>query len=185
MNQLSWLKYFKDLKPDHSFLSWLAKYFNPNTMVFQFEDSEVTPTYEEMCAVMDHHPEQARLIPTYGPAYFRSRSQGHFDFGDNPVIRSTCPWWRISLFAAGSMNLNYVLYTSLDRSMAYFPDKISRQYGMIQRVPRIHDFESGPMMQSLLINLADRWRNRNTWYLGQGVMQDTVTPGYVNWFYTP
>ncbi|KDP40443.1 hypothetical protein JCGZ_03858 [Jatropha curcas] len=33
-------------------------YFNPNTMVFRFEDSEVTPTYEEMCAVMGHHPEQ-------------------------------------------------------------------------------------------------------------------------------
>ncbi|KDP43687.1 hypothetical protein JCGZ_24145 [Jatropha curcas] len=58
MNQLAWLKYFKDLKPDHSFLSWLVMYFNPNTMVFRFEDSEVTPTYEEMCAVMGHHPEQ-------------------------------------------------------------------------------------------------------------------------------
>ncbi|KDP29620.1 hypothetical protein JCGZ_19147 [Jatropha curcas] len=58
MNQLAWLKYFKDLKPNHSFLSWLVMYFNPNTMVFQFEDSEVTPTYEEMCAVMGHHPEQ-------------------------------------------------------------------------------------------------------------------------------
>ncbi|KDP35881.1 hypothetical protein JCGZ_10451 [Jatropha curcas] len=43
MNQLTWLKYFKDLKPDHSFLSWLVTYFNPNTMVFRFEDSEVTP----------------------------------------------------------------------------------------------------------------------------------------------
>ncbi|KDP32176.1 hypothetical protein JCGZ_14987 [Jatropha curcas] len=69
--------------------------------------------------------------------------------------------------------------------MAYFPDRISRQYGMIQRVPRIHDFESGPMTPSLLTNLADRWRSRNTRYLGQGVMQDTVTPEYVNWFYTP
>ncbi|KDP22983.1 hypothetical protein JCGZ_01768 [Jatropha curcas] len=68
--------------------------------------------------------------------------------------------------------------------MAYFPDRISRQYGMIQRIPRIHNFKSGLMTQSLLINLADRWRNRNTWYLGQGVMQDTVTPEYVNWFYT-
>ncbi|KDP20215.1 hypothetical protein JCGZ_10462 [Jatropha curcas] len=58
MNQLAWLKYFKDLKPDHSFLSWLVTYFNPNTMVFWFEDSEVTPTYDEMCAVMGHHPEQ-------------------------------------------------------------------------------------------------------------------------------
>ncbi|KDP33134.1 hypothetical protein JCGZ_13600 [Jatropha curcas] len=176
-------------------------------MVFQFEDSEVTPTYaptyEEMCAVMDHHPAQnetpalplgprydlaeiaalcpiylpdglnmdqglplepflrilpftsptsmfniavvqcycklpvpARLIPTYGPANFRSRTRGHFDFGDNPTIRWTCPWWRIRLVTIGSMNLNYVLYTSLDRSMAYFPDRISRQYGTIQRVPR-------------------------------------------------
>ncbi|KDP34384.1 hypothetical protein JCGZ_12831 [Jatropha curcas] len=41
------------------------------------------------------------------------------------------------------MNLNYVLYASLDRSMAYFLDRISRQYDMIQRVPKIHNFESG------------------------------------------
>ncbi|KDP30611.1 hypothetical protein JCGZ_16942 [Jatropha curcas] len=289
MNQLAWLKYFKDLKPDHSFLSWLVTYFNPNTMVFQFEDSEVTPTYEEMCVVMDHHLEQdetpalppglrydlaeiaalcpvylpdginanqglrlepflsrvlpmdidpswvraccflllnmyamknrqpgigdfrllivvrcpmllqawaldklslilpvpARLIPTYGPANFRSRSRGHFDFGDNPTIRWTCPWWRIKLVTVGSMNLDYVLYASLDHSMAYFLDRISRQYGMIQCVTRIHDFESGLMTRSLLTNLTDRWRNRNTRYLGQGVMQETVTPEYVNWFYTP
>ncbi|KDP40398.1 hypothetical protein JCGZ_03877 [Jatropha curcas] len=300
MNQLAWLKYFKDLKPDHSFLSWPVTYFNPNPMVFRFEDSEVTPAYKEMCAVMGHHPEQdetlalpsgprhdlaeiaalcpvylpdgidpdqglplepflnkvlsmdanpswvraccflllnmyamknrqpgigdfrlltivrdmqvyrrtvfmmimgetmcwawfldklslippvpARLIPTYGPAHFQPRSRGHFDFEDNPVIRWTYPWWRIRMVTAGSMNL--VLYASLDRSMAYFPDRINRQYGMIQCVPRPHDFESGPMTQSLLTNLADHWRKRNTWYLGQGVIQDTVTPEYVEWFYT-
>ncbi|KDP42144.1 hypothetical protein JCGZ_03011 [Jatropha curcas] len=107
-------------------------------------------------------PNPTRLIPTYGLANFRSRSRGQFDFGDNPVIRWTCPWWRIRLVPAGSMNLNYVLYASLDRSIAYFPDRINRQYGIVQRIPRIHDFESGPMTQSLLTNLADRWRNRNT-----------------------
>ncbi|KDP37682.1 hypothetical protein JCGZ_06339 [Jatropha curcas] len=239
-------------------------------MVFRFEVFEVTPTYEEMCAVMDHPPEQdetlalppgprknrqpgigdfrlltvvrdmqmyhrtvfmmiigemmcwvrdialhitnfnvhhrgcpmllqawaldklslillvpARLIPTYGPANFRSRSRGHFNFGNNPTIRWTCPWWRIRLVTTGSMNLNYVLYASLDRSMAYFPDRISRQYGMIQRVPRIHDFESGLMTPSFFIHMSDRWRNQNTRYLGQGVMQDNVTPKYVKWFYTP
>ncbi|KDP24245.1 hypothetical protein JCGZ_26702 [Jatropha curcas] len=253
MTQLAWLKYFKDLKPDHSFLSWLVMYFNPNTMVFRFEDSEVTPTYKEMCAVMGHHPEQnetpalppgprcdltevaalcwvylpdgidpdqglplepfltrvyrrtifmmimgetmcwvrdialhvtnfnvhhrgcpmllqawaldklsliplvpARSIPTYGPANFCPHSRGQFDFGDSPVIRWTCPWWRIRL----------------------------DQYGVVQRVPRAYNFESGPMMQSLLTNLADRWRNRNTWYMGQGVMQDTVTPEYIDKFYS-
>ncbi|KDP30897.1 hypothetical protein JCGZ_15569 [Jatropha curcas] len=128
-------------------------------------------------------PVPAHLIPTYGPTNFWSRSRGHFDFGDNLTIRWT--WWRIRLVTTGSMNLNYVLYASLDRSMAYFLDRISRQYGMIQRVPRIHDFESGLTTPSLLTNLADCWRNRNTRYLGQGVMQDAVTPEYVNWFYTP
>ncbi|KDP39460.1 hypothetical protein JCGZ_05141 [Jatropha curcas] len=64
--------------------------------------------------------------------------------------------------------------------MAYFLDRISRQYRMIQRVPRIHDFESGLMTPSFFIHMADRWRNRNTRYLGQGVMQDTMTPEYVN-----
>ncbi|KDP43699.1 hypothetical protein JCGZ_24421 [Jatropha curcas] len=130
-------------------------------------------------------PVPTRSIPTYGPANFRPRSRGQFDFGDNPVIRWTCPWWRIRLVTAGSMNLNYVLYANLDRSMAYFPDRISRQYGMIQRVPRIQNFESGLMTLHLLTNLADRWQNRYTRYLGEGVMQDIVTPAYVNWFYTP
>ncbi|KDP42261.1 hypothetical protein JCGZ_01585 [Jatropha curcas] len=300
MDQLAWLRYFKDLKPNHGFLSWLVAHFNPNTMVFRFEDAEIIPTYEELCVVMDHHPEQnetlalppgprydlaeigalcpvylpdgintdqglplepflnknrqlgigdfrlltivrdmqlyhrtvfmmimgetmcwvrdialhitnfnvhhrgcpillqawaldklslllpvpARLIPTHGPANFQSRTQGHFDFGDHPTIRWTCPWWRIRLVTTGSMNLNYVLYASLDRSMAYFPDRISRQYGMIQRVPRIHNVESGLITPHLLTNLADRWQNRNTRYLG-GVMQDTVTSEYVNWFFTP
>ncbi|KDP43645.1 hypothetical protein JCGZ_22959 [Jatropha curcas] len=326
MDQLAWLKYFKDLKPNHGFLSWLVAHFNPNTMVFRFEDAEITPTYEELCAVMDHHPEQnetlalppgprydlaeiaalcpvylpdgintdqglplepflnkvlstdldpswiraccflllnvyvmknrqpgigdfrlltvvrdmqlyhrtvfmmiigetmcwvrdialhitdfnvhhrgcplllqawaldklslipsvpARLILTYGAAIFQSRSQRCFDFGDNPIVRWTCPWWRIRLVTTGSMNLNYVLYASLDRSMAYFSDRISRQYGMIQRVPRVHNFESGLITSHLLTNLADRWRNRNTRYLDEGMMQDTVTPAYANWFFNP
>ncbi|KDP45944.1 hypothetical protein JCGZ_11847 [Jatropha curcas] len=291
MNHLVWLKYFKDLKPDHGFLSWLVTHFNPNTMVFRFEDSEVTPTYEEMCAVMDHHPKQDETpalppgprvlsldldpfwiraccflllnvyamknrqpgighfrlltvvrymqmyhhtvfmmimgetmcwvrditlhvtnfnihhrgcpmllqvwaldklslilpvpVPTYGPANFWSRTRGRFDFGDNPTIRWTCPWWRIRLVTNGSMNLNYLLYASLDRSMAYLPDRISRQYEMIQRVPRIHNFESGLIMPHLLTNLADRWQNRNTRYLDEGTMQDIVTLAYVNWCFTP
>ncbi|KDP42358.1 hypothetical protein JCGZ_02873 [Jatropha curcas] len=269
MNQLAWLKYFKDLKPNYGFLSWLIIHFNPNTMVFRFEDSEVTPTYEEMCAIMDYHPDQdetpalppgprydlteivalcpvflpdgvsvdqglplepflnrvlstdldlpwiraccflllnvdialhitdfnvhhhgcplllqawaldklslipsvpARLIPTYGAAIFQSRSRRRFEFGDNPTILWICPWWRVRLVTTGSMNLNYVLYASLDRSMAYFPDRISRQYGMIQRVPRVHNFESGLITSHLLTNLADRWRNRNTVYLDEGTM---------------
>ncbi|KDP30291.1 hypothetical protein JCGZ_17161 [Jatropha curcas] len=43
---------------------------DPNTMVFRFEDAEITPTYEELCAVMDHHPEQneAPALPP-GPRY--------------------------------------------------------------------------------------------------------------------
>ncbi|KDP20435.1 hypothetical protein JCGZ_05920 [Jatropha curcas] len=130
-------------------------------------------------------PVPARLIPTYGPANFRSRTRGHFDFGDNPTIRWTCPWWRIGLVTTGSISLHYVVYASLDRSMAYFPDRISRRYGMIQRVPRIHNFESGFITLHLLNNLANRWRSRNTKYLGEGVMQDTMTPEYVNWFFTP
>ncbi|KDP21595.1 hypothetical protein JCGZ_03754 [Jatropha curcas] len=70
MDQLAWLKYFKDLKSNHGFLSWLVTRFNPNTMVFRFEDTEVTPTYEEMCAVMDHYPEQDETLALPpGPRY--------------------------------------------------------------------------------------------------------------------
>ncbi|KDP27737.1 hypothetical protein JCGZ_19992 [Jatropha curcas] len=70
LNQLAWLRYFKDLKPDTSFLSSLIGHFNPNAMVFHFEDSKVMPTYEEMCAIMGHHPvqdETPALSP--GPRY--------------------------------------------------------------------------------------------------------------------
>ncbi|KDP41030.1 hypothetical protein JCGZ_03562 [Jatropha curcas] len=292
-------------------------------MVFRFEDSEVTPTYEETCAVMDHHPEQdetpalppsprydlaeiVALCPVYlpngintnqglplepflsrvlsidlDPSWIRACcflllnvyaikncQPGIGDFRLLTVIREIqiyhhtvfmmimgetmcwvrdiahhitnfnihhrgCPMllqaWaldklslilpvpasliptlptfglsledasilgvtrqfgglvlggKIRLFTTGSMGLNYVLYASLDRSMAYFPDRISRQYGMIQRVPRIHNFESGLITPHLLTNLADRWRNRNTRYLDEGMMQDTVTPAYVNWFFS-
>ncbi|KDP30083.1 hypothetical protein JCGZ_18558 [Jatropha curcas] len=89
------------------------------------------------------------------------------------------------LATIGSMNLNYVLYASLDRSMAYFPDRISRQYGMIQHVPRVHNFESGLITSHLLTNLADHWQSRNTVHLDEGMMQDTVSPAYANWFFTP
>ncbi|KDP20541.1 hypothetical protein JCGZ_04945 [Jatropha curcas] len=92
---------------------------------------------------------------------------------------------RLRLVTTGSMNLNYVLYANLDRSMAYCPDKISCQYGMIQRTPRIHNFESGLMTPHLLTNLANRWQNRNTRYLDEGAMQDIVTPAYVKWFFSP
>ncbi|KDP35065.1 hypothetical protein JCGZ_11035 [Jatropha curcas] len=70
MNQLAWLKSFKDWKLDHGFLSWLVRHFNPNTMVFRFEDSKVTSTYEEMCAIMGHHPKQdeSPALPP-GPRY--------------------------------------------------------------------------------------------------------------------
>ncbi|KDP22973.1 hypothetical protein JCGZ_01748 [Jatropha curcas] len=71
-------------------------------------------------------PVPARSIQTYGPAYFRIRSRGHFALGDNPMIRWTCPWWRIGLVTARSMNLDYVLYASFDHSMAYFLDRINR-----------------------------------------------------------
>ncbi|KDP33061.1 hypothetical protein JCGZ_13647 [Jatropha curcas] len=86
MNQLAWLKYFKDLKPDHSFLSWIVMYFNPNTMVFQFEDSKVTPTYEEMCVVMGHHPEQNET-PALPPSL-------RYDLTE---IAALCPWMRTPL----------------------------------------------------------------------------------------
>ncbi|KDP25892.1 hypothetical protein JCGZ_23740 [Jatropha curcas] len=255
MNQLAWLKYFKDLKPDHGFLSWLdeslalppgprydltevaalcpvylpggidpdqglplepflnrvlsvdanpswvraccflllnmyaMKNCRPRTRDFRLltvvQDMQVYRRTvfmmiigETMCWVRDialqvtdfnvHHrgcsillqawaldklslisPVPAHSIPTYGPANFRTRSRGHFDFGDNPVIRWTCPWWRIRLVIASSLNLNYVLYASLDRSMAYFPDRINRQYGVIQRVPRVHNFKSGLVAESV------------------------------------
>ncbi|KDP36680.1 hypothetical protein JCGZ_07898 [Jatropha curcas] len=254
MDQLAWLRYFKDLKPNHGFLSWLVTRFNPNTMVFRFEDSEVTPTYEEMCAVMDHHPEQnetpalppgprydlaeiAALCPVYLPdgintdqglplePFLNKNRQPEIVNVDPSWIRACCflllnvdialhvtdfnvhhrgcplllqAWAldKLSLIPAVSARLiptyGAAIFQSrsrrrfdFDHSMAYFPDRISRQYGMIQRVPRVHNYESGLITPNLLTNLADRWRNRNTVYLDGGTMQDTVTPAYVHWFFAP
>ncbi|KDP24421.1 hypothetical protein JCGZ_26550 [Jatropha curcas] len=125
---------------------WLRS--NPNTMVFRFEDSEVTPTYEEMCAVMDYHLEQdeTSALPS-GPRY------------DLAEIVALCP---VYLPDGINKDQGLPLEPFLNRSMAYFLDRISRQYGIIQRVPRIHNFESGLMTPHLLTNLADRWQNRNT-----------------------
>ncbi|KDP36643.1 hypothetical protein JCGZ_07861 [Jatropha curcas] len=152
------LKYFKDLKPNHGFLSWLIAHFDPNTMVFRFEDAEITPTYEELCAVMDHHPEQNETpaLPP-GPRC------------DLAEIGALCP-----VYLPDGINtdqgiplelfLSKVLSTDLDlpwiRACCFLLlNVISRQYGMIQRVPRIHNFESGLITLHLLTNLADRWRN--------------------------
>ncbi|KDP37665.1 hypothetical protein JCGZ_06932 [Jatropha curcas] len=82
LNQLAWLRYFKDLKPNTSFLSWLIGHFNPNTMVFRFEDSEVMTTYEEMCAIMGHYPvqDETPALPP-GPRY------------DLAEIAALCPFY--------------------------------------------------------------------------------------------
>ncbi|KDP21977.1 hypothetical protein JCGZ_03198 [Jatropha curcas] len=294
MDQLAWLRSFKDLKPNHGFLSWLVTRFNPNTMVFRFEDSEVTPTYQEMCAVMDHHPEQnetpalppsprydlaeiVALCPVYLPdginvdqglplepflnrvlstdldlpwiraccflllnVYAMKNRQPEIgDFRLLTIVRDmrlyhrtvfmmimgeTMCWVRDIALHITDFNVHHrgcplllqawaldklslippvparliptyglAVFQSRsrrrfdfgDRSMAYFPDRISRQYGMIQRVPRAHNFESGLITPHLLTNLADRWQNRNTMYLDEGTMQDTMTPAYANWFFIP
>ncbi|KDP31695.1 hypothetical protein JCGZ_15229 [Jatropha curcas] len=108
------------------------------------------------------------------PSYFASRMQARlpevFEYTQERKTHKTAAHYRAEAAAEA------------DRSMAYFPDRISRQYGMIERVPRVHNFESGLITSHLLTNLAGRWRNRNTVYLDEGTMQDTVTPAYVNWF---
>ncbi|KDP20595.1 hypothetical protein JCGZ_04219 [Jatropha curcas] len=218
MNQLAWLKYLRDLKPDYGFLSWLVTHFNPSTMVFRFEDSEVTPTYEEMCAVMDHHPEQDEtpalppgprynlteimaLCPIYLPDGINNRQPEVGDLRLLTVVRDmqlyhrtvymmimgeTMCWARDIALHITSFNVHHrgcplllqawaldklslippiparliptygaVIFQSRsrrrfdfgDRSMAYFPDRTSRQHGMIQRVPRVHNFESGLITQ--------------------------------------
>ncbi|KDP36465.1 hypothetical protein JCGZ_08595 [Jatropha curcas] len=135
MDQLAWLRYFKDLKPNHGFLSWLLTHFKPNTMVFRFEDSEVTPTYEEMCAVMDHHPEQNKT-PALPPG-------ARYDLAE---IVALCP-----VYLPNGINvdqglplepfLNRVLSTDLDlpwiRACCFL---LLNTYAMKNRQPGVGDF---------------------------------------------
>ncbi|KDP31534.1 hypothetical protein JCGZ_15386 [Jatropha curcas] len=131
------------------------------------------------------------LSAGYFPSYFASRMQPRLpeileyiqskqiNFLDNPFFMAFRS--QVSSFVQ-SISDDLWQIPPMDQ-LAWL--RISRQYGMIQRVPRIHNFESGLITSHLLTSLADRWRNRNTAYLDKGTMQDAVTPAYVNWFFTP
>ncbi|KDP30518.1 hypothetical protein JCGZ_16696 [Jatropha curcas] len=168
-------------------------------MVFRFDDSEVTPTYEEMCAIMGHHPVQDET-PALPPGT-------RYDLAE---IAALCP-----VYLPDGIDLNQGLplepFLSRVLSMDTNPSWVRaccflllNMYVMKNRQPGIGDFRlltvvrdmqmyrrtvfmmimGETMCWSLLTNLADRWRNRNTLVPGSGVMQDIVTPEYVNRFYT-
>ncbi|KDP22745.1 hypothetical protein JCGZ_02521 [Jatropha curcas] len=104
-------------------------------MVFRFEDSEVTPTYEEMCAIMDHHPDQDET-PALPPS-------PRYDLIE---IVALCP---VFLPDGVSMDqdlplepfLNRVLSTDLDlpwiRACCFL---LLNVYAMKNRQPEIGDF---------------------------------------------
>src|SRR2546422_6789877 len=49
------LTYFR-LRPNFPFLNWLILRFSDRSMSFRFSDCEISPVYEEFCAIMDYHP---------------------------------------------------------------------------------------------------------------------------------
>src|SRR3989442_1381144 len=49
------LTYFR-LRLNLPFLNWLTLRFSDKGMSFRFSDCEISPVYEEFCAIMDYHP---------------------------------------------------------------------------------------------------------------------------------
>jgi len=134
--------------------------------------------YEKLCVlppVLDEHCAQ------YGPRHLRSRFSRQLVDTDNILIRWTCPWWRITAVTVSSLNRGYVLYCSLDHAMAYFPARLCRQYGDVQRRPHRSEFNMGPATPPLIRRLTEEWSNRLIRAVNPALHEES-TEEYEEWF---
>ena len=56
LNCFRWITTYFQLRLNFPFLTWLISRFYPQSMTFRFLDCEISPMYEEFCAIMDYSP---------------------------------------------------------------------------------------------------------------------------------
>ena len=75
-------------------------------------------------------------------------------------IRWTCPWWRLQHVTLRSYT-HCVPVAGLHQATFYNPTRLCRQYGQKQWISELMpEFESGPLTQNFLDNLAATWPHR-------------------------
>ena len=101
-------------------------------------------------------------------------------FTNAQSVRWTCPWWRLTRMTIETHLVRYVIYCSLSHSMAYFPDRIARQFMHTQGIPVLQSFEVSPLSHRLIERLDTKWttRVRHPIVSLRGV---SAVPGYVDW----
>ena len=101
-------------------------------------------------------------------------------FTNARFIRWTCPWWRLTRMTVETHLVRYVIYCSLSHSMAYFPDRIARQFMQIQRIPVLQSFVVSPLSHRLIERLNTRWTTRVR-HLIVSLRGTSAVPGYIDW----
>ena len=64
--------------------------------------------------------------------------------------------------------------------MAYFPDRLQRQYGQTQEIPILHNFQVSPLSHRLIERLQTRWNSRTRYPVAPPRGPPSV-PNYVEW----
>src|SRR2546425_9066234 len=101
-------------------------------------------------------------------------------FTNARFIRWTCPWWRLSRMTVETHLVRYVIYCSLSHSMAYFPDRIARQFMQTQGIPVLQSFAVSPLSRLLIERMNTRWTTRVR-HLIVSPRDVSAVPGYVDW----
>src|SRR2546425_3851083 len=95
-------------------------------------------------------------------------------------MRWTCLWWHLTMMTVETYLVRYVIYCSMNHSMAYFPDRLRRQFGQTQDIPILHNFEVGPCSRRLIELLEARWPARVRLPVTL-LISTPVVPGYAEW----
>ena len=64
--------------------------------------------------------------------------------------------------------------------MAYFPDRLQRQFGQTQGIPILHNFQVSPLSQRLIERLQTRWNTRTRYPIAP-LRGPPAVPNYVEW----
>ena len=62
LNCFRWIITYFQLRLNFPFLTWLISRFYPQSMTFRFLDCEISPMYEEFCAIMDYSPPNKEFL---------------------------------------------------------------------------------------------------------------------------